>query len=59
MLSEKSIIADPDPGSGIRCFYDPWIRDGKNQDPGSGMTFPDFISESLGNKFWVKKALII
>jgi hypothetical protein len=24
-------------GSGIRCLLDPWIRDGKNSDLGSGM----------------------
>ena len=30
-------VADPDPGAGIRCLFDPWIRD-----PGSGMGFfPD------------------
>jgi hypothetical protein len=23
----KSSVADPDPGSGIRCLLDPWIRD--------------------------------
>jgi hypothetical protein len=23
-----------DPGSRIRCLFDPWIRDGKNPDPG-------------------------
>jgi hypothetical protein len=27
-------VADPDPGSGIRCFFTPRIRD---PDPGSGM----------------------
>ncbi len=27
-------VADPDPGSGIRCLFDPWIRD-----PGSGIGF--------------------
>jgi hypothetical protein len=27
-------VADPDPGSGIRCFFTPRIRD---TDPGSGM----------------------
>jgi hypothetical protein len=21
-------VADPDPGSGIGCLFDPWIRDG-------------------------------
>jgi hypothetical protein len=35
-----------DPGSGIRCLFDPWIRDpgwvkSKDSDPGSGMTNPD------------------
>jgi hypothetical protein len=41
-------------GSGIRCLFDPWIRDPgwvKNQDPdpgsGSGKNNPDRISESL------------
>jgi hypothetical protein len=24
-------------GSGIRCFYDPWIRDGKKSESGSGI----------------------
>ncbi len=28
----KGSVADPNPGSGIRCLFDPWIRD-----PGSGM----------------------
>jgi hypothetical protein len=35
-------------------FFDPWIRVGKNQDPGSEMNIPDHIFESLGNSFWVK-----
>jgi hypothetical protein len=45
-----SSVADPDPGSGIGCFFDPWIRDpgsrmGESQhpDPGSGMSNPDHI----------------
>jgi hypothetical protein len=25
--SESTSVADPDPGSGIRCLFDPWIRD--------------------------------
>jgi hypothetical protein len=38
-----------DLGSGIRCLFDPWIRDPgwvKSQDPdlGSGMNNPDHIS---------------
>jgi len=39
-----------DPGSGIWCLFDLWIRD-----PGSGMNNPDIISESLKTIFWVKK----
>ena len=28
VLSFLSVsVADPDPGSGIGCFFDPWIRD--------------------------------
>jgi hypothetical protein len=29
--------------SGIRCFFSPWIRDGKNPEPGSGMNIPSRI----------------
>jgi hypothetical protein len=39
-----------DPGSGIGCLFDPWIRDSgsgmgesQHQDPGSGMNNPDHI----------------
>jgi hypothetical protein len=46
-------------GSGIRCLFDPEIRDPgwvKNQDPnlrsGSGTNNPDHISESLETIFW-------
>jgi hypothetical protein len=34
-------VADPEPGSGIRCLFDPWIR---VRDPGSGIgrsQYPD------------------
>ncbi len=48
-------------GFGIRCHFDPWIRDPrwvKNQDPdagsGSGMNIPDHISESAETTFWVE-----
>jgi hypothetical protein len=39
-------------GSGIRCLFDPWIRDpgwveSQHPDPGSGMNNPDLIFESL------------
>jgi hypothetical protein len=41
-------VADPDPGSGIGCLFDPWIRDpgwveSQHPDPGSGMNNPDHI----------------
>jgi hypothetical protein len=26
-LAQKISVADPDPGSGIGCLFDPWIRD--------------------------------
>jgi hypothetical protein len=26
-LFHVTSVADPDPGSGIRCLFDPWIRD--------------------------------
>ncbi len=45
-------------GSGIRCLFDPWIRDtgwekSQDLDPGygSGMNNPDHISESLETIF--------
>ncbi len=37
-------VADPDPGSGIRCLFDPWIRDPgwvKNQESGFGIQIRD------------------
>ncbi len=42
-------IRIPDPGSGIWCLFDLWIRD-----PGSGMNNPAIISESLKTIFGVK-----
>jgi hypothetical protein len=44
----RSSVAHTDPGSGIRCLFDPWIRDpgwveSQHLDPGSGMTNPDHI----------------
>jgi hypothetical protein len=33
-------IADPDPGYGIRCLFDPWIRDPEK--PGSRIPNPYF-----------------
>jgi hypothetical protein len=51
-------VADPDPISGIRCLFDPWIRDpgwveSQHPDPGSGMNNPDPIFLSLKNIFFV------
>jgi hypothetical protein len=31
-IAEDNSVADPDPGFGIRCLFDSWIRD-----PGFGM----------------------
>ncbi len=36
-------------GFGIRCFFDPWIRDRKKSGSGSEMNIPDHFSESLEN----------
>jgi hypothetical protein len=55
-------VADPDPGSGIRCLFDPWIRD-----PGSGMGFfripdpgsQDHILKSFLTIFLVKSYIIL
>jgi hypothetical protein len=49
-------VADPDPGFGIRCLFDPWIRDtGRvKTGPEAGMNNPDHISESLETNFWAK-----
>jgi hypothetical protein len=33
----KVSVADPDPGSGIGCFFDPGIRDGRKSASGSGI----------------------
>jgi hypothetical protein len=30
-------VADLDPGSGIGCLFDPWIRDGRKSASGSGI----------------------
>jgi hypothetical protein len=49
-----SSVANPDPGSGIQCFFDLRIRDPfqgsrmeKNPDPGSWINIPNHISESF------------
>jgi hypothetical protein len=53
-----SNVADPDPGYGIRCLFDPWIRDpgwveSQHPYPGSGMNNPDHIFYSLETIFLV------
>jgi hypothetical protein len=50
-------VAHPGPASGIRCLFDPWIRDPglvKNQDPGSGLKTSRIMFQELRNNFWVK-----
>jgi hypothetical protein len=51
-------------GSGIRCYFDPWIRDpgwkkprARIRDLGSGMNIPYHIFEDLVSTFWVKVLL--
>jgi hypothetical protein len=59
--TDRIVFLDPlftsvaDPGFGIRCLFDPWIRDGlgKKSISGFGMNIPDYISESLKTIFWV------
>jgi hypothetical protein len=42
-------------GSGIQCFFDPWIRDKFLQIPDLGSkTYVFLISEGLVTIFWVK-----
>jgi hypothetical protein len=42
-------------GSGIRCLFDPLIRDGLKSGSGSGKNNPpDHVSESLETIFWNK-----
>jgi hypothetical protein len=55
-------VADPDPGSGIRCLFDPWIRNRFFQDPGSRISDPGSQThtfESLVTIFWVKSSIIL
>jgi hypothetical protein len=52
-----SNVADPDTGSGIRCIFDPWIRDPDRffPDPGSrnpNTYFWEHIDNFLGKKFY-------
>jgi hypothetical protein len=39
-------------GSRIQCFFDPWIRDRKNPELGSGINIPDpqHWTDYIGNK---------
>ncbi len=48
-------VADPDPGSGIRCLFDPWIRDPEWVFSGSRIPRPYFeelFDNFLGKKFY-------
>jgi hypothetical protein len=51
-MMEESSVADPDPGSGIGCLFDPWIRDLDPEsgiwirNPGSGSGIRDLDPES-------------
>ncbi len=50
-------VADPNPGSEIRCLFDPWIRDPEWVYSGSRISDPGsqtHIFESLVTTFWVK-----
>ena len=51
----KCSVADP--GSGIGCFFDPWIRDGRKSASESGMINPDHIFLSLETIFLVSLGL--
>jgi hypothetical protein len=47
-------------GSGVRCFFDPWIRDMFIPDPGSWI--PDsrpITYESFVTIFWIKSTIIL
>jgi hypothetical protein len=47
VLAFTGSVADPNSGSGNRCLFDPWIRDGKKTpDTGSGISNFDHISKS-------------
>jgi hypothetical protein len=52
LIRYATSVADPDPGSGIGCFFDPWIRDGRKSASGSGMNNPDHIFKSLETNFF-------
>jgi len=54
-------VADPDSGSGIRCFLTlvSGIRYGKSPDQGSGINIPDHIFESLVTIFWLEQSTYI
>jgi hypothetical protein len=40
-LSTQVSVADPDPGSEIRCFFTPWIRIRDEFFPDPGSRIPD------------------
>ncbi len=49
-------------GSGIRCLFDPWIRDPEKVFSGSRISDPGsqtHIFESLVTIFWIKSSIIL
>jgi hypothetical protein len=61
-LSAADSVADPDLGSGIQCFVDPWIWDPvwkKNRIRDPRLKISDHFSGSLLPIFWIKKTLIL
>ncbi len=48
-------VADLDPGSGIRCLFDPWIRDPGSKWVFSGSRIPRPYFEELFDNFFGKK----
>jgi hypothetical protein len=62
----SSSVADPDPGSGFQCLFDPWILDpgygmsrSQHPDPGSGIgdKQPGSYFLELRNHFFFVKTL--
>ncbi len=43
LMLKNFSAADPDPGSGIKSLFAPWIRDGRKSASGSGINNPDHI----------------
>ncbi len=64
LIQNTVICSVADPGSGIWCLFDPWIRirNGLFPDPGSRFPVPGSqtnIFESLMTIFWLKSSIIL